>query len=139
MLMGKAILILLMATAVQATAQEKAAGAPAVDPRAATRCGTFYLLLSEKAKGTEISRPYEIAARTLLEPVLANEGEAKSSAWSTEFLEEFLKVPKEGGQFDRYLQELTEKCRPVLMLALEESKSPSKQQLMEQVEKLLQK
>ena len=66
MLMGKAILILLMATAVQATAQEKAAGAPAVDPRAATRCGTFYLLLSEKAKGTEISRPYEIAARTLL-------------------------------------------------------------------------
>jgi len=139
MLVGKTVWILLMTTAVQAAAQEKAAAAPAVDPRDATRCGTFYLLLSEKTKGTEISHPYEVAARTLLEPVLLNEGEAKSSAWSTEFLEEFLKVPKEGGQFDRYLKDLGEMCRPVLTHAVEASNAPSKQELMEQVEKLLQK
>jgi hypothetical protein len=47
-------MILLMATAVQASAREEPPWRPPSIPRSGG-CGTFYLLLSAKAKGTEIS------------------------------------------------------------------------------------
>jgi len=89
-----------------------------VDQREATRCGIFYLLIGEKLKGTDRGRAHEFAARILLEPAMAKAGKAQFTAWNDEFLQEFLKVPKEGGQFDNYLTALAHKCEPTFLLGL---------------------
>jgi len=119
--------ILLVSAQLPCAALEKPAE-DAIDPREAIRCGTLYLLASEKHKGEEISRVYELAARSLLVPTMAKVGEKKAGEWTDEFLAEFLKVPKEGGKFDEYLKDLIDRCQPLAIRAALETSGKSKQE-----------
>ena len=127
----KSSVIPLPANSPTVAAQENPAAEP-IDPREAIRCGTLFVLAADKHKGEEISHVYETAARALLEPAMAKVGQKKSGEWTDEFLAEFLKVPKEGGQFDKYMQDLKDQCNALLMRAvpppsgnLPKSKSPT--------------
>jgi hypothetical protein len=106
-------------TEAPSAAQERAAEG-AIDPREAIRCGTFYLMGSEKHKGEKLSEYLELAARSLLLPAQAKVGEKQAGEWTDEFLQEFLKVPKEGGKFDAYLKDLRDRCEPLMMRAVTE-------------------
>ena len=76
---------------------------------------------------------YELAARSLLEPAMAKVGEKKAMEWSDEFLAEFMKVPTDGGEFDEYLQDLKDRCDPLVTRATR--KASGKPQTPEPVEK----